>query len=863
MATLLYINGTNVGRYGIVLNQLSLSMDGPDVLTWTQLATTLPGEFRQGQSAILVVDGSLVFNGPIVSLHPSGMGQGPINVGYRAMGLNWLCNQVWVTGTDGSGKIAFNLQTTDPAYVASMSGLTVGQILAYLYTLHATQLTAVGITGYNSTDLNALTIVPPDPVICTGRLWNNVVQLMTTYYNSYGSWIVPGGTYSSPTGTIRHENLLGLPTTTFTLDVLDGSSNACILESISEDFSECYTQCVIRGYDNCQGAYLSLHDGTLTWAQTTAQQNAWNYQTFINPPGGWETGTISGMTSTTLSVTATSPIPITYTATTWWSMLDAEVWAYNPIATSVAFSEQRRITANTVPSGNTYTMTVDTAFANAGYTNYQIRGLGSFQCITTAGQVWRKLWITPTYVAQHLVQQFSHSVPWTMGTDGVLVQTTTPMANVIFTSGGQTIAWPMTFQLIPFGTAGPFTTTATATLTLTSNAVSGYSGLAGGSGYPASNTIACAVVGGGGSGANVTATSNSSGVITALTIVAGGSGYTSAPTIEIGTSNGYILFDQPVCSSYCSQTTLNSGGASIPAPTDIKVLVPYSTGAITAVAPSSGYQGTAYTVNGVQRTLYLDYPEWLDYASQSNYNALAQQKLNCVMNTVIEGSLVYFGKQSTFFALGQAVNITGATYTTGYEAINAPARSVVLDFKPDGGAVSWVTQIGFSTRMKPYSGDRLYAHPSYGSQRALASGGFGYGAGIAAAGVTAGIDWSGGMGWLGQDRGGGDIAGTGVYQDPRLGDLRKAESAQAAQMAGPGNAALLAAQNAAAGNVAPEERTIAAENRRIRQEIAEGDRQDRHEQAMRQIPRSVDNTIGQETQARKDDALDQHLAGID
>jgi hypothetical protein len=640
-----------------------------------------------------------------------------------------------------------------------MSGLTVGQILSYLYTLHSTQLSAVGITTFNSTDLSALTIVPPDPVVCTGRLWNNVQTLMMTYYNSYGSWIAPGGTTSpwALTGTIRHENLLTLPNgtsapVTFTLDALDGSSIPCVLESISEDFSECYTQVIIRGYDNIQGAYLSLHDGTLTWAQSSAQQTAWNYQTYINPPGGWETGTIGSMTSTTLSVTATSPIPITYTATTYWSQLDAEVWAYNPGAASSAFSEQRRITAITVPSGNTYTMTVDAAFNNSGYTNYQIRSLGSFQCITTAAQVWRKLWITPTYVAQHLVQQFSHSVPWTMGTDGVLVQTVTPMLDVIFSQGGQTIAWPMTLTLVPFGTAGPFTTAATATLTLTSNTVTGYTSLVGGSGYPPSNTgIACAVIGGGGAGAVVFATSNSSGVITALTITAAGAGYTSAPTILIGTSNGYIMLDQPACSAYCSQTTLNAGGSSIPAPTDIRALVPYSTGTITATAPSSGYQGTAYTVNGVQRTLYLDYPEWTDYASQSNYNLLAQQKLNCVMNTVIEGSLVYYGKQATFFTLGQAINITGNGYTTGYEAINAPARSIVLDFLPDGGAVQWQTRIQFSTRMKPYCGDRLYAHPSYGSQRAMGSafGGLSGAWGQATAGMR-------GSGMLPTDQGGGD-----------------------------------------------------------------------------------------------------------
>jgi hypothetical protein len=233
--------------------------------------------------------------------------------------------------------------------------------------------------------------------------------------------------------------------------------------------------------------------------------------------------------------------------------------------------------------------------------------------------------------------------------------------------------------------------------------VTGITVTAAGSGYPVSSSTITTYVepaNGIGTGYTTTATSNSSGQITAVATGSGGSGFTESPTVWI----------MPTGVTY-----------------------PW-------------YMGTAYTVNGVQRTLYLDYPEWLDYGQQSNYIQLAQQKLNCVMNTVVEGGLTYFGKQATFFTLGQAVNIAGATYTTGYESIAAPARSVTLDFMPDSGGVEWITRINFSTRMKPFTGDRLYAHPNYLAMRSNPGGG----ASNIAAGFSGsafrGTDFSGGIG---------------------------------------------------------------------------------------------------------------------
>lgn len=707
MSTVLSINGTTVNRATahIVLNRLSLSMDSPDVLEFTERVALLPGSYRLNQAVTLTVDGTIRFRGQIVSLHPSGVGQGKISVGYRCMGLSWLANNIFVTAPDGSGKMIFNLPETDQDYLPSNSGLNVGQILTRLYNAHAAQLSAIGITSWSATELAALTAVPVDPVHLSGRFWNAAVGLLSQWCNKYGAFITPDG-------AIHHPNMLSLTSSTLTLD-----SDPVILGNVSEDHSECYTQVVLRGGDDVEGAYLSLSDKTLQAKWTASQQSAWTYADFITPKGGYELGTINSMTSTTLSVTATEPIPISYSATTKWSNLSAEVYAYNPVAQGISFTEHRRITANTVPSGNNYTLTVDTPFDNSGYTKYSIRGQFAAQSLA-----WRAFSVVPDWVCTHLVKRFSKSHPWAP-TDGVVVQTLTGMANVCFTQNGYKTELPMPFTIVPSDLSAVCTTRATATVTISGGAVTGFTGLSGGSGYAANSTLTCYIVGGGGEGATATATTNSSGVVTSLSLTAGGTGYTSTPFVLIGVQPGYIVFDQPICSAYCSQMLMNQGGSNIPAPTDVKVLLPYSRGVISVTAPlGGGYQGTAYSVNNVQRVLYKEYPQWLDARDTTSYQILAQEVLDTVKNTVIEGSIQYIGKYSTALTLGRALNIAGNGYATGYESIGAVIRSVTLDYAPDGGPSPWVTSLSFSTRLKPFSGDRLYAHASWGHQAQLAGG---------------------------------------------------------------------------------------------------------------------------------------------
>jgi len=74
---------------------------------------------------------------------------------------------------------------------------------------------------------------------------------------------------------------------------------------------------------------------------------------------------------------------------------------------------------------------------------------------------------------------------------------------------------------------------ATATATLTGDAVSAIAVTDGGEFYKSALPPTVTISGGGGTGATATATVSSAGIVTGITITSGGNGYTSAPTVTI------------------------------------------------------------------------------------------------------------------------------------------------------------------------------------------------------------------------------------------------------------------------------------------------------------------------------------------
>ena len=364
----------------------------------------------------------------------------------------------------------------------------------------------MGVLGFNASDLTPLTIVPNEPVVIQGsRFWNSVCDFLQDWYAQFVAYIPANG-------IIRVQDSTAFTPATYTLD-----SDPITLDSFSRDTSQCYTRVVLRGWAEVEPAYLSLSMGTLQEAFTAADKQQWNWSYFASPSGAISQGTITALTSSSATIESTNPTQ------TWivnyWDSIEASIQLINPAVTDITFTESRQIISCTaLTAGGNSVVNFNQPLVNSGYTQYYIWGQPP-----DVSNTWRLYNIVPTYVAQHLTQQFPYPVPWSPSSS-LVVLTNFPTANICYSSTGQQpyIEFPATFEVMP--------------------------------------------------------------------------------------ATGQIRFTQPVVSYFGTPSNLAKGGSATDGiPDDIKVLVPYSARHSPGRVPGQRvrwhpqYQGTAYTVAGIER----------------------------------------------------------------------------------------------------------------------------------------------------------------------------------------------------------------------------------------------------------------------
>lgn len=635
MSSTITIAGTSYPAFGagsrplhrFRLDRLMRSLDGAGSLDFHEFAGTLPMTFHPGQAVTLSIGSLPVFTGEISRRQAA-----PTGEGWR---FAYTCQDAFAVASrtvpvtnpnDFTGTITFNLPTTEFAYIAALAGKSVGDIVDYLLSHHATALAAAGIAGYLTADLTGLTLVPPEPVTIQGpSLIGAIRNFLDEWAGNVAMWV------DWQTGTSDWRLRFQDPAT-FTAHTLTLGTDPIEWPSITEDASGCYTSVVARGRSNIQAWSGLLSTGAIAKDWTTTgggnQESLWTIADFTHPKGYYDSGTVNTATLGSTSATITSAGPTTTWASNFWPGIEGTITLINPLGTGLADVETKRVTANTsLSAGGTSTLTLDSPLANGGYSNYQIVG----SPVGGEPDVWRRFTITNTWVAQHLVATFPQPVGFANA--GAILKTQTPAAMVF----------------------------------------------AGGAGFPR--------------------------------------------PIEVDPTTGSIRFMQPVVMNdgVNTSSTLTAGGASVIPPTDILVFLPYSRGVLTATYPSSGFAGTAFTQFAIQRTLYIDVPSWILQGDQTTFNAYAQMKHATVSNTVVTGSVTYLGLYTTALTLGMSLNIAGATFTTGWESLAAPVRSITVEW-PEDGPVGPITTLALNNLRKQATGDTYYIHPAFTGGSAIEGG---------------------------------------------------------------------------------------------------------------------------------------------
>jgi hypothetical protein len=146
----------------------------------------------------------------------------------------------------------------------------------------------------------------------------------------------------------------------------------------------------------------------------------------------------------------------------------------------------------------------------------------------------------------------------------------------------------------------------------------------------------------------------------------GGPPYNEVP-IPFSVVDRYIIFAVP---------TYQLTAGAVPA--DVRVVLAVNTGELTATKPASGYEGTSHTVEGLEKTLTITSRDWRDPINQSHVEDYAQDVLDSVKNTIVEGTVTYNGLYSPALTWQNGLSITGDGYVTGWKDLNLPITEVEI-----------------------------------------------------------------------------------------------------------------------------------------------------------------------------------------
>jgi len=494
--TVIIVNGTSYGASARAANRfraidalVKRFDEGDDEAAFSLVGIDPVPIFTCGMTVSITVDGTTVFVGDADTVN-----QAPTELGWQASftatGLKTRAARVCVTGSDGSGEAVYNRSPSDPDYVSSDAGLTVGQIVerALEISTTATALDALDVGNYTAgalpsattTDLAALSIVPPSEVALSGEnLFGQLEQLIKKWHPKYAVWI-------KPDGTIRVTDMFSMSAQTLTIPG-DGEGDPVSPPNFTRSSQGCFTRVKIRGLD-IQKAELSVLDESLVRGWSGTDETNWRYSDFIQPKDARDEGTITSLTSTSA---VCDPTDATATAASnYWTPANRAGWIqlYWDAGDQIDIFETRAITASTsLSAGGTYTITWDssTPISHTNYNKYRIVGrsgglidVGRLYLIKEkhTGDTGRN-----TFVGSRMKKRFPRPVPWANNGKSFDIETAAGLIQWSRDGSSPYIEWPVPVEIVPsLGavrfTEPVFTASASPPLTATSAYPTTYAG---------------------------------------------------------------------------------------------------------------------------------------------------------------------------------------------------------------------------------------------------------------------------------------------------------------------------------------------------------------------------------------------------
>lgn len=187
-------------------------------------------------------------------------------------------------------------------------------------------------------------------------------------------------------------------------------------------------------------------------------------------------------------------------------------------------------------------------------------------------------------------------------------------------------------------------------------------------------------------------------------------------TIDVDT--GYVMLERPAPTWFGTTANLEAGGDSTDGiPADIRFFLPVSTDTLEAICPpDSGspevaqYEGRAFDVYGLERTLTITVPSWRDPSQSTRMAEYACDQLDAVKDDIIEGTVPLIRFNADFLTFGRAINIVSGSYDTGLEDVALPVSEVSLQFNSDAAPSRYTMQLRVSNRRAAFTASQ-YIRP--------------------------------------------------------------------------------------------------------------------------------------------------------
>lgn len=198
-----------------------------------------------------------------------------------------------------------------------------------------------------------------------------------------------------------------------------------------------------------------------------------------------------------------------------------------------------------------------------------------------------------------------------------------------------------------------------------------------------------------------------------------------------------VIFDRPMATLFTDQANQTVGGSNVTLPSDIWIYLPVAQGALETVIPPNNitanaanpnlpiikpvYRGTSYTEDKLERTKYINDPQWVSQGDASVLYQWGDQLLSGMEDTIVEGHVPLL-KYKCYIGWGWWVtwidDCPGTNTTLALERMESDIRGVTITWNHGNSAVPIMTDITVSNRRDPYASQTpIVYHPAIYPQR--------------------------------------------------------------------------------------------------------------------------------------------------